>query len=236
MRLSYLILLVLTVLVVVVRCMPQKKKDMAEAPEKAEQEITASGAGAPPAIHEPEEGILSLVRPIHRELGRYSGNRPADAGSALPGPFRGNVGESIRQSLRAELTADQIRLYGDGMLVPYFRQTVNELGMSKTEPVTGRPYMMEGNIEDVTRAMVAAGFTGFVLNDAGVREMVGHLVRQLLERQDRLVETGSRFSPQKLPGNYEQAIRLPAILDYHRWRVSVLPSLGPFGHVRITGE
>ena len=39
MRRSYLILLVLTVLVVVVRCMPPKKKDLAEAPEKAEQEI-----------------------------------------------------------------------------------------------------------------------------------------------------------------------------------------------------
>ena len=180
---------------------------------------------------------MSLVRPIRRELGRYSGTRPTDdqtdARTAAAAPFRGNVGEAIRAAIRSELTAEAIRLYGDGLLAPYFRETLNRMGMVKAEHDASRRYMMEGSLDDVTRAMHAAGYSDFVANQEGVRALVGHLVRQLLERQDRLVETGPRFSPMKT--SHDQASRLPAILDFHRWRVTVHPNLGPTGYVRITG-
>jgi hypothetical protein len=233
MKLQFCMLL-LAVLIVAIVSMPKKSgKDLAEEQEKAEMEKGTGSAAPQTVIPRPDEVTVALVRPIRRELGRYSGTRPTDARVVSAAPFRGNVGEAVRGALGTQLTGEVFRIYGDGMLCPYFRYTLNGLGMMKAEEDPARRYMMEGSNEGVARAMQAAGYSDFVMNQEGVRTVLGHLVRQMLERQDKLVETGPRFSPMR--ASNDQASRLPAILDFHRWRVTVLPNLGEHGYVRITG-
>ncbi len=212
-------------------------KEPADEPEKidvGEKGVGPAGSGGRlSVVSDPDQATVAMVRPIRRELGRYSGMSRTETRTEVAAPFRGNVGECIRGALGSEVNATHIRLFGDGMLCPYFRESLNRMGMVKGEHDESRRYMMEGSVDAVTRAMQTAGYNDFAMNEEGVRALVGHLVRQLLERQDRLVETGPRFSPVK--ASHDQASRLPAILDYHRWRVTVLPNLGPQGYVRITG-
>ena len=235
MKLQYQILL-LTVLIVAIASMPKKVKDTSEEAEKTEVDNGAGSAGRQTLVQNSDEGTVaggvSPVRPIRRELGRYSTSRP-EARAGVLAPFRGNAAEAIRAAMQIEVTDDTICIYGEGILAPFFRSTLNRFGMTKAEEDETRRYTFEGTRDIVTRAMQAAGFNDFVMNQEGGRMLVGHLVRQLLERQDRLVETGPLFSPMK--ASHDQASRLPAILDYHRWRVTVLPDLGPHGYVRITG-
>jgi hypothetical protein len=228
-------ILLLVCVITVIVSMPRKQRDQAEDADKnQDSEKAAPDSGRLAVVADPDEATLSLVRPIRRELGRYTVARQAELGTAPAGPFRGNVGDAIRASIGHEITAETLRLFGDGLLAPYFREGLNSLGMTKSELDDARRYAMEGNIEAITRAMVARGYAEFIMSADGVRTIIGHLVRNLLERQDRLVETGPRFSPMK--ASHDQASRLPAILDFHRWRVSVLPNLGPHGYVRITGQ
>lgn len=235
MKQQHRILLLVAVIAIfsIIAAMPKKSKDFVDEPEKAEQD-KSSGISVPVTmIPEADAFVLALVRPIRREFGRYAGTRPAETQVATVGPFRGNAAESMRSAVGAEIAGEHLCLFGDGMLCPYFRESLNRIGMMKGEHDAERRYLMVGKHEAVTQGMQAAGFHDFVLNAEGVRALVDYLVRQLLERQDALVETGPRFSPVK--STYDQASRLPGILDFHRWRVNVLPNLGPHGHVRITG-
>ena len=231
---KYFRVLLLVCVITLIASMPRKQKDPAEEAEKSQDADKLPDPGRLSAVADPDEAVLALVRPIRRELGRYTVALQAESGTAPAGPFLGNVGDAIRASIGHEITAETLRLFGDGRLAPFFREGLNALGMTKAELDDTRRYMMEGNIEAITRAMTAEGYAEFILTADGVRTIIGHLVRNLLERQDLLVEKGPRFSPMK--ASHDQASRLPAILDFHRWRVSVLQNLGPHGYVRITGQ
>ena len=72
-----LLVCLMAALIAAIASMPRKAKDMAEEPEKAEEHGTGS-AGRQTAVTYPDETTVSLVRPIRRELGWYSGTRPTD--------------------------------------------------------------------------------------------------------------------------------------------------------------
>ena len=87
--------------------MPKKVKDTSEEAEKTEVDNGAGSAGRQTLVQNSDEGTVaggvSPVRPIRRELGRYSAARP-EARAGVVAPFRGNAPEAIRAAMQVEGT------------------------------------------------------------------------------------------------------------------------------------
>ena len=79
------------------------------------------------AIADP--AVLARVRPILRELSRYSGTaRATEQGrGAAAGPYRGNLIDMIAAAIGYELQTRTFIIFGDGALSPYFQEFLNRL-------------------------------------------------------------------------------------------------------------
>ena len=204
-----------------------KKKDDTEKPAVEEPTSTAGGdvvsSSAAPTL------VIPIPNTETLELARRVANRGSGRGASEGiGSAGGNLFTRIRSTFGYDLNTRRFQLYGDGILCPFFRDNLQVLGMFKSEHAdnTERRHMMEGNVNTIERAMREAGYGDFTLNREGVDIIVEHLVNAMRARQDRLYPSS--------PLRPDAVERVPAILDMVRWRIEILPNLGPHGHVRIS--